>query len=128
MTPASMTPRSVITSYSIHYTKLYEALQQLAAVRPDVVVTDIKMPDVDGLTLLKKIGELDPTVSVVIMTGYGTIDMAVQALKDGAYDFLEKPFEKNHVITSYSIHYTKLYEVISVSRNPAISSVLPISI
>jgi len=74
------------------------ALQQLATVRPDVVVTDIKMPDVDGLTLLKKIGEVDPTVSVVIMTGYGTIDMAVQALKDGAYDFLEKPFEKNHIV------------------------------
>lgn len=74
------------------------ALQQMAETEPDVVVTDIKMPDLDGLTLLKKIGELDETISVVIMTGYGTIDMAVQALKDGAYDFLEKPFDKNHIV------------------------------
>jgi len=74
------------------------ALEQMETVHPDVVVSDIKMPDLDGLTLLKKIGELDPTVSVVIMTGYGTIDMAVQALKDGAYDFLEKPFERDHIV------------------------------
>jgi len=60
------------------------ALRELETCRPDVVVTDIKMPDLDGLLLLKKITELDKTISVIIMTGYGTIEMAVQALKDGA--------------------------------------------
>ncbi len=74
------------------------ALQLLQNHKPDVIVTDIKMPDLDGLELLKKIRELDSTISVVIMTGYGTIDMAVQALKDGAYDFLQKPFDKDHIV------------------------------
>jgi len=74
------------------------ALQQLKECRPDVVVTDIKMPDLDGLELLTRIREYDQTISTVIMTGYGTIDMAVQALKDGAYDFLEKPFDRNHIV------------------------------
>ena len=74
------------------------ALKELENNRPDVVVTDIKMPDLDGLLLLKKIVELDSTISVIIMTGYGTIEMAVQALKDGAYDFLQKPFDKDHIV------------------------------
>ena len=74
------------------------ALQLLEEHHPDVIVSDIKMPDLDGLELLKKIREHDPTISVVIMTGYGTITMAVQALKDGAYDFLQKPFDKDHIV------------------------------
>ncbi len=74
------------------------ALQQLKECRPDAVVTDIKMPDLDGLKLLTKIREYDKTISTVIMTGYGTIDMAVQALKDGAYDFLEKPFDRDRIV------------------------------
>ncbi len=74
------------------------ALQLLEKYRPDVVVTDIKMPDLNGLELLKKIRKRDNTISIVVMTGYGTIDMAVQALKDGAYDFLQKPFDKDHIV------------------------------
>lgn len=74
------------------------ALLLLKKHRPDVVVSDIKMPDLDGLQLLKKIQEHDSSISVVIMTGYGTIDMAVQALKDGAYDFLQKPFDKDLIV------------------------------
>lgn len=75
------------------------ALDLLQKEHPDVVVTDIKMPDVDGLQLLKQISSFDDTVSTVMMTGYGTIDMAVQAIKDGAYDFLQKPFEKDHIVS-----------------------------
>lgn len=74
------------------------AVEKLKDSQPDVIVTDIKMPDLDGLQLLKKVREHDTTISVVIMTGYGTIDMAVQALKDGAYDFLEKPFDQDHIV------------------------------
>lgn len=74
------------------------ALEKLATCTPDVIVTDIKMPDLDGLQLLRKIREHDQTISIVIMTGYGTIDMAVQAIKDGAYDFLQKPFDKDHIV------------------------------
>ncbi|MGW8193689.1 MAG: sigma-54-dependent transcriptional regulator, partial [Desulforhopalus sp.] len=75
-----------------------EALGYVEIHRPDVVVSDIKMPDLDGLELLKRVRALDPSISVVMMTGYGTITMAVQALKDGAYDFLQKPFDKDHIV------------------------------
>lgn len=74
------------------------AVELLQHNHPDVVVSDIKMPDLDGLELLKIIRQHDPSISVVIMTGYGTIDMAVQALKNGAYDFLEKPFDKDQIV------------------------------
>jgi DNA-binding NtrC family response regulator len=86
------------------------ALKELKNCRPDVVVTDIKMPDMDGLLLLKKINELDSTISVIVMTGYGSIEMAVQALKDGAYDFLQKPFDKDHIVRviRYCLERTRL--------------------
>ncbi len=74
------------------------ALELLGDCKPDLVITDIMMPDLDGLQLLSKIQSHDRTISVIIMTGYGTIDMAVQALKNGAYDFLQKPFDKDHII------------------------------
>jgi len=74
------------------------ALEKLKNCRPDVIITDIKMPDLDGLSLLQKIRQIDDAISVIIMTGYGTIEMAVQALKNGAYDFIEKPFDKDHVV------------------------------
>ncbi|MDA3972029.1 MAG: sigma-54 dependent transcriptional regulator [Desulfobulbaceae bacterium] len=66
--------------------------------RPDVVLTDIKMPGMDGLEFQRKLREIDSSISSIIMTGYGTVEFAVQALKDGAYDFFEKPFENDHIL------------------------------
>ncbi|MCK9175334.1 MAG: sigma-54 dependent transcriptional regulator [Desulforhopalus sp.] len=74
-----------------------EALEKITTWHPDVIITDIVMPDMDGLELLARVSELDRTVSIVIMTGYGTIEMAVTALKNGAYDFLEKPFDNTKI-------------------------------
>ncbi|MCD6387773.1 MAG: sigma-54-dependent Fis family transcriptional regulator [Desulfobulbaceae bacterium] len=87
-----------------------EGLRQLEKYQPDVIVSDIKMADLDGLTLLKLVRQFDETISVVLMTGYGTIEMAVQALRDGAYDFLEKPFDKDHLIriVSHCLERTRL--------------------
>ncbi len=65
----------------------------------NVVLTDINMPGLDGMTLLKKIIEHDPALSVIMMTAYGTIDIAVNALKQGAYDFIQKPFDFDNLIT-----------------------------
>ncbi|MDH4321493.1 MAG: sigma 54-interacting transcriptional regulator, partial [Desulfobulbaceae bacterium] len=65
---------------------------------PQVVLTDIKMPGLDGLTLLQRTKELDPAIAVILMTGYGTVELAVQALKQGAYDFFEKPFDNEHLV------------------------------
>ncbi len=69
---------------------------------PDVVLTDIKMPGMDGLEFLQKISQYDSTVTTIIMTAYGTIEMAVQSLKEGAYDFFEKPFDNEKIVHAVS--------------------------
>ena len=74
------------------------ALEQLRTFKPCVLLTDIKMPDMDGLQLLIETKRLDPTITTIIMTGYGTIKMAVQAIKNGAYDFFEKPFDNDRIV------------------------------
>ena len=74
-----------------------EALEKIRSFAPEVVVTDVKMPEMDGIELLKQIREFDPHISVILVTGYGTIEMAVEAVKIGAYDFVQKPFDKDHL-------------------------------
>src|ERR1700758_5013564 len=63
----------------------------------DLVITDLKMPKVDGMTLLRKALEDEPELPVVLITAHGTIDTAVEALKSGAFDFVTKPFDKDEV-------------------------------
>jgi DNA-binding NtrC family response regulator len=76
-----------------------EALDVLHGNSVCVVLTDISMPEMDGMTLLNKIVALDPSLTIIMMSGYGTIEIAVQALKHGAYDFIQKPFEFDNLIT-----------------------------
>lgn len=75
-----------------------EALEKVQVEPPDAVLTDIKMPGMDGLAFLQRMGTIDPAVTTILMTGHGTIEMAVQALKDGAYDFVEKPFDNERIL------------------------------
>lgn len=69
------------------------ALSLLAEERFDLVLTDIKMPGMDGLTLLSLIRKENPDLTVMMMTGHGTIEIAVEAMKLGAWDFVTKPFD-----------------------------------
>ena len=69
-----------------------QALEKVAARRPDVVVTDLQMPGMNGLELLEEIRKIDDALPVIFMTAYGTIETAVQAMRDGAYDYVTKPF------------------------------------
>jgi len=64
----------------------------------DLVLTDISMPGLDGMALLNAVKQVDPAITVVIMTAYGTIERAVEAIKAGAYDFVEKPFDEDRLI------------------------------
>jgi DNA-binding NtrC family response regulator len=74
-------------------TSAHDALLKLPAQRWDLALVDIKMPGMDGLELQRKVREVDPAIIVVIMTGYASVETAVQALKDGAYDYITKPFD-----------------------------------
>ncbi len=69
------------------------ALQMLPSLRPDVVFTDVRLPGMDGISLLKKIREFDASISVVVMTAYGSIEGAVEAVKLGAFDYVKKPLD-----------------------------------
>jgi signal transduction histidine kinase len=67
-------------------------LEAITTWKPDLVVIDLKMPGISGMDLLARVHEFDPQIIIVVITGYATIDTAVQAMKSGAYDFLPKPF------------------------------------
>ena len=77
------------------------AEEALALLQPDfagIVISDIRLPGMDGLQLLKRIRQLDAAIPVVLITGHGAISMAVDAMRDGAYDFIEKPFSPERLI------------------------------
>ncbi len=76
------------------------ALTLIAEVDYDAIVTDIKMPELDGLSLLEKARQLRPDTPTLLITGHGERDLTVRALRGGAYDFIEKPIERDHFIAS----------------------------
>lgn len=69
-----------------------KALEMIKSHQYDVAITDLKMPKMDGIELLKAIKKADPDVAVVMITGYATIETAVESMKEGAYDYIPKPF------------------------------------
>ncbi|NOZ36998.1 MAG: response regulator transcription factor [Gammaproteobacteria bacterium] len=73
------------------------------------VIADIRMPGMSGLKLYQKLSEMDFQMPVIIITGHGDISIAVKALKDGIFDFVEKPFDDKVILDSISmaIHYCK---------------------
>jgi len=75
-----------------------KAIEMAKEYVPQVVITDLKMPKMDGLEVLEKIKEINPNIQVIMITGHGTIDEAVSAMKKGAYDFIPKPFNKQEII------------------------------
>ncbi|MGH7845765.1 MAG: sigma-54-dependent transcriptional regulator [Candidatus Binatia bacterium] len=74
-----------------------ECLKVLDKEAPDLLLLDIEMPDKSGLEVLKEIRQRGSDVAVIMITAYGTIERAVQAMKEGAFDFITKPFELDHI-------------------------------
>ena len=74
------------------------AIEQIARRRPDVVITDLKMPGMTGIELLAQIRAIDDELPVVLMTAFGTIETAVEAMRLGAFDYITKPFEGDELV------------------------------
>ena len=78
-----------------------QALALLEKEPMDLVVTDVRMPGLDGMEALRAIKELSPEIVVIIMTAFGSIDQAVQAVKEGAYDYINKPFKIDEILLTF---------------------------
>ncbi len=78
----------------------FEAIDKVKNQQFDLMLLDIKMPKIDGIEVLEKIQKINPELPVIIITGHGTVDTAVEALKKGAYDFLEKPLDLNRLLVA----------------------------
>jgi len=75
-----------------------DALKSIEADAPDVVITDIRLPYMSGLELMKELKAEQNAICVIVMTAYGSVDLAVDAMKNGAYDFITKPFETEEIL------------------------------
>jgi len=89
-----------------------EGLKEFSLHKPSIVITDIKMPGMDGIEVLEKIKEIDPDTEVIIITGHGDIDNAIESLKYGASDFINKPVRDE----ALSIALTRAKEKLDIKR------------
>jgi two-component system, NtrC family, response regulator HydG len=76
-----------------------EAMESFRAEPPDLILTDLKMPGMSGIDLLRAARKVDGDVEVIVMTAYGTVETAVEAMKEGAYDFVSKPLKRIELVT-----------------------------
>ena len=75
-----------------------EAAEAAGHLEPDIVLLDVRMPGIDGMALLNELKQQDAQITCIMMTAHGTIELAVEAMRAGAYDFITKPFEKENLI------------------------------
>jgi PAS domain S-box-containing protein len=80
------------------FTSAREALEALRAVSFDLILTDLMMPEMNGISVLNEAFEIDPALVGIVMTGHGSVDTAVEALKTGAVDYILKPFKFNAIL------------------------------
>ena len=100
-----------VSGFDVHpFSNGYDALAALRRSPPDVVLTDVNMPHITGIELLERIHENDREIPVILMTAYAELEMAVSAIKKGAFDFIIKPFKPPYLIHSVEkgINYKRL--------------------
>ena len=87
-----------------------EGVEKVGVFRPDLVITDLKMPGLDGMEVLRRTKEDHPDIMVMMFTGFGTIEDAVEAMKEGAFDFITKPFSPDHLLIAVerALHQKRL--------------------
>ena len=92
-----------------------EALEVYKSSDLDLILTDMKMPKMDGIELLENIKENDPDLPVIMMTAHGTVDKAVEAMQKGAYTYVLKPFDNERLII-YVKKAISMYQVVKENR------------
>jgi len=100
-----------VSGLEVHsFSNGYDALAELQVSPPHVVLTDVNMPHITGIELLEKIHDIDRDIPVILMTAYAELEMAVSAIKKGAFDFIIKPFKPHYLIHSVEkgINYKRL--------------------
>lgn len=84
-----------------------EALDELHKNTYDIIILDVRMPEVSGVQVLSEIKKLDPTIEVIIMTGYASVDTAKEIMKLGAYDYLLKPYAISELLEKIDAAYER---------------------
>ncbi|MBI4832958.1 MAG: sigma-54-dependent Fis family transcriptional regulator, partial [Candidatus Lindowbacteria bacterium] len=89
-----------------------EAIEEIARDRLDLIITDLKMEDGNGIDVLREAKQLSPETEVIVMTAYGSIESAVEAMREGAHDYITKPFDKDVLLVSVqkALEHKRLYE------------------
>jgi two-component system response regulator FixJ len=98
-----------------------EFLEVLPQVRSGCIVTDVRMPGMTGIDLLRKIKEMDIEIPVIVITGHGDISLAVEAMKIGAVDFLEKPYDDDTLLAAVKGSLSRSADV--VQRNAELAQI-----
>lgn len=75
-----------------------DALPAIARFQPDVIILDLDMPDISGLEVLSRVKDLDPTIEVILLTGYGSFDAGITSMELGAFDYIIKPVDLAHLM------------------------------
>jgi putative PEP-CTERM system response regulator len=90
----------------------FQALKMIEKEKPGIAIVDLVMPGMDGIELLKRAKEISPSIEVIIVTAYGSIPTAITAMKEGAYDYIEKPFcpEKAELLIERLVEHQGLLE------------------
>jgi len=102
------------------------AFASLKSGHKDVILLDVRLDDEDGVSLIPKILEIDPSAPIIVITGFGTVETAVEAIKRGAFDYLQKPIkmEKLQKALENALHISQSPDSNIVSQSPAVAAIL----
>ncbi|NIN94422.1 MAG: response regulator, partial [Anaerolineae bacterium] len=98
-----------------------EALDKLRHEKFDFILTDIKMPGMDGMELIQSAHRIDPSMGAIFMTGYASLDTAKRAIQEGAYDYILKPFDLQEIRSAIARAIQKRSQSIEDGRKEGLS-------
>ena len=103
----------------------FSAIKKVSSEQYDLMLLDIKMPKMDGLEVLEKVKEINPEMMVLMISGHGTIETAVESTRKGAFDFLEKPFDMSNLLLKINnaLELKKSRDEIKKIKNELLESV-----